>query len=65
MCFISILVSFDIYSGLSAGIYTTNSPEACWYVLNDCEANVVVVENEKQLEKILEVKNAMQTSCFS
>ena len=42
-------------SGLSAGIYTTNGPEACWYVLNDCKANIVIVENEKQLNKILQV----------
>ena len=42
-------------SGLSAGIYTTNSAEACFHVLSDCEANVVVVENQTQLDKILEV----------
>ena len=49
------LILFLMSSGLSAGIYATNGPEACWYVLNDCEANVVVVENEKQLNKILQV----------
>lgn len=43
------------FRGLAAGIYTTNSPEACYYVAHDCEANVLVVENEKQLEKILQV----------
>ena len=41
--------------GLSAGIYTTNSAEACFHVLSDCEANVAVVENQIQLDKILEV----------
>ncbi|XP_053337634.1 long-chain-fatty-acid--CoA ligase ACSBG2-like isoform X1 [Clarias gariepinus] len=45
--------------GLAAGIYTTNSPEACYYVAHDCEANVLVVENEKQLEKILQVKDQL------
>ncbi|XP_028270315.1 long-chain-fatty-acid--CoA ligase ACSBG2-like isoform X2 [Parambassis ranga] len=43
--------------GLAVGIYTTNSPEACQYVAANCEANVLVVENHKQLEKILQVKD--------
>lgn len=42
--------------GLAAGIYTTNSPEACQYVAESCEANVLVVENQKQLDKILQVR---------
>nr|XP_006627278.1 PREDICTED: long-chain-fatty-acid--CoA ligase ACSBG2-like isoform X1 [Lepisosteus oculatus]XP_015195068.1 PREDICTED: long-chain-fatty-acid--CoA ligase ACSBG2-like isoform X1 [Lepisosteus oculatus]XP_015195074.1 PREDICTED: long-chain-fatty-acid--CoA ligase ACSBG2-like isoform X1 [Lepisosteus oculatus]XP_015195078.1 PREDICTED: long-chain-fatty-acid--CoA ligase ACSBG2-like isoform X1 [Lepisosteus oculatus] len=45
--------------GLAAGIYTTNSPEACQYVAHNCEANVLVVENRKQLEKILKVKDQL------
>ncbi|KAJ3603489.1 hypothetical protein NHX12_028234 [Muraenolepis orangiensis] len=45
--------------GLSAGIYTTNSPEACQYVAANCEANVLVVENHKQLVKILQVKDQL------
>ena len=40
-------------------MYVTNVPEACWYVLNDCEANVVIVENQKQLDKILQVSIGM------
>ncbi|XP_030594325.1 long-chain-fatty-acid--CoA ligase ACSBG2-like isoform X2 [Archocentrus centrarchus] len=43
--------------GLAAGIYTTNSPEACQYVAANCEANILVVENQKQLDKILQVKD--------
>lgn len=43
--------------GLGTGIYTTNSPEACQYVAASCEANILVVENHKQLEKILQVKD--------
>lgn len=43
------------HRGLATGIYTTNSPEACQYVAANCEANVLVVENQKQLEKILQV----------
>ena len=41
--------------GLPAGIYTTNNPEACRYVAHDCKANILVVENQKQLDKILQV----------
>ena len=43
------------FRGLAVGIYTTNSPEACQFVVDDCKANVVVVENQKQLDKILKV----------
>ena len=37
------------------GIYATNSPEACQYVAENCKANVLVVENNAQLQKILQV----------
>ena len=42
-------------SGLPAGIYATNNPEACQFVAHDCKANILVVENQKQLDKILQV----------
>ncbi|XP_014675418.1 PREDICTED: long-chain-fatty-acid--CoA ligase ACSBG2-like isoform X2 [Priapulus caudatus] len=45
--------------GLAAGIYTTNSPDACQYVANDCKANVIVVENDQQLQKILSVRDQL------
>uniref|UniRef100_A0A673M3F8 long-chain-fatty-acid--CoA ligase n=1 Tax=Sinocyclocheilus rhinocerous TaxID=307959 RepID=A0A673M3F8_9TELE len=45
--------------GLATGIYTTNSPEACQYVAHNCEANVLVVENNKQLVKILQVRDQL------
>ncbi|XP_077330376.1 long-chain-fatty-acid--CoA ligase ACSBG1 isoform X2 [Lithobates pipiens] len=41
--------------GIATGIYATNSPEACYYVASDCRANIIVVENQKQLEKILQI----------
>ncbi|XP_075960855.1 long-chain-fatty-acid--CoA ligase ACSBG2-like [Anarhichas minor] len=43
--------------GLATGIYTTNSPEACQYVAASSEVNILVVENQKQLDKILQVKD--------
>lgn len=46
-----------IYAGgIVAGIYTTNSPEACRYCAERSRANVILVEDEKQLSKILQVK---------
>jgi len=46
---------FILIRGLSTGMYTTNSPEACYYVLRDSKAAVVVVEN-KYLKRIFEVQ---------
>ncbi|XP_061322785.1 long-chain-fatty-acid--CoA ligase ACSBG2 isoform X3 [Pezoporus flaviventris] len=45
--------------GFAVGIYATNSPEACCYVAENCNANVVVVENHKQLQKILEIQHKL------
>ncbi|XP_053514837.1 long-chain-fatty-acid--CoA ligase ACSBG1 isoform X2 [Artibeus jamaicensis] len=41
--------------GIVTGIYTTSSPEACQYIALDCHANVIVVDTQKQLEKILKI----------
>ncbi|XP_028301449.1 long-chain-fatty-acid--CoA ligase ACSBG2 isoform X2 [Gouania willdenowi] len=45
--------------GLAVGIYTTNSPDACQYVADNCKANIIVVENHKQLQKILQVEDKL------
>jgi len=37
--------------GIPAGIYTSNLAEACHYITNHSKAEVVVVEDNKQLEK--------------
>ena len=44
---------------MSTGIYATNSPEACEYVLSDCQANIIVVENHQQLIKILKIWDSL------
>lgn len=44
-----------LYRGIVTGIYTTSSPEACQYIAQDSHANVIVVDSQKQLEKILKV----------
>ena len=46
--------------GFAAGIYTTNNPEQCQYIANHCKARVIVVEGQKQLDKILEVRSSLK-----
>ncbi|KAM6149572.1 long-chain-fatty-acid--CoA ligase ACSBG1 [Erethizon dorsatum] len=41
--------------GIVTGIYTTSSPEACQYIAHDSHANIIVVDTQKQLEKILKI----------
>jgi long-chain-fatty-acid--CoA ligase ACSBG len=38
-------------SCIAAGIYTTNSPEACQYISEHSQAEVIVLEDNKQLKK--------------
>ncbi|XP_034036051.1 long-chain-fatty-acid--CoA ligase ACSBG2 isoform X2 [Thalassophryne amazonica] len=45
--------------GFAVGIYTTNSPEACQYVAENCKASVIVVENHKQLQKVLQIEDKL------
>ena len=40
---------------LPVGIYTTNTPDACHYISDHSEAEVVVAENQAQLEKYLSI----------
>ena len=49
------ILTCNYFRGLAVGIYTTNSPEACHFVAENCEANVIIVENKNQLQKILKV----------
>ena len=46
---------FTIIRGVSTGIHATNSSEVCQYILKDCKACIVVVENSKLLDTIVEV----------
>lgn len=39
--------------GVSVGMYPTSSPEICEFILNHSEVDVLVVEDCKQLEKII------------
>lgn len=49
-----------IYAGgFAAGMYTTNLVDACFHCLETSKANIAVVEDSKQLEKILSVKSRL------
>ena len=44
---------------MAVGIYTTNNTEACQYISEHSEAEVIVVENAKQLEKFLDISHQL------
>ncbi|XP_076977090.1 long-chain-fatty-acid--CoA ligase ACSBG2-like isoform X2 [Tamandua tetradactyla] len=44
--------------GLCVGIYATNSAEACQYIITHAEVNILLVENDQQLQKILSIPKA-------
>ena len=41
---------------VSAGIYPTDAPSQVEYLINDCGAKVVFVEDDEQLDKVLQVR---------
>lgn len=45
--------------GMSTGIYTTNSPEACLHCAKLSNANIIVVEDEKQYDKIDQIRDQL------
>lgn len=36
-------------------MYTTNKPDVCRFIAEDSKADIIVVEDDKQLQKILSV----------
>jgi long-chain acyl-CoA synthetase len=56
-------VIFDVGAmaagAVPAGIYATSSPVECAYILNHCEAAVLLVENAAQWEKIASVRDQL------
>ena len=43
------------------GLYPTNSSEANKFIINDCECNILVVDDEKSLEKMYSLRNELPT----
>nr|XP_012803447.2 long-chain-fatty-acid--CoA ligase ACSBG2 [Jaculus jaculus] len=41
--------------GLCVGIYATNSAEACQYVITNAKVDILLVDNDQQLQKILSI----------
>ncbi|VAW42077.1 Long-chain-fatty-acid--CoA ligase, partial [hydrothermal vent metagenome] len=58
-------VIFDLASmmvgGAPAGIYTTNSPHECKYVVENSESSVILVENQNQWDKMNQVRDDIPT----
>ncbi|MGC9325015.1 MAG: AMP-dependent synthetase/ligase [Desulfomonilia bacterium] len=44
---------------ISVGIYPTNSPEQAWYILEHSQSRLVVVKDQEQVDKVLEVKDRL------
>lgn len=42
--------------GISVGIYQESLPDQIVYYLNDCQARIVVVEDQEQVDKLLEIE---------
>jgi long-subunit acyl-CoA synthetase (AMP-forming) len=55
----NMTVKLVSYRGLGTGIYTTNSPEACFYVAQSASCNIIVVDTDSQLQKILQVRHRL------
>ena len=41
--------------GIICGIYTTNNADICKFIMNDCNCQFMVVENDEQLKKIISI----------
>lgn len=58
-------VIFDVAAmaigAVPAGIYTTNSPAECKYIINHSAAPIILLEDEGQWNKIAEVKGELPT----
>ena len=56
--FISALAT--VFCGsVVAGIYPTNSEDMTQYIANHCEANILVVEDDIQLKKVLNIRHQL------
>lgn len=47
-----------------AGIYPTSSAEQCAYIINHCRATCVIVEDQKQLDKLIAIKSQLESIKF-
>jgi long-chain acyl-CoA synthetase len=47
--------------GVSSGIYPTDSPSQCEYLINDSSTKVIFVEDDEQLDKALQIRERCPT----
>jgi long-chain acyl-CoA synthetase len=45
--------------GVGVGLYPTSSAEQCQYIINHCDAEIVLVDTPARLEKILSIRRAL------
>lgn len=45
--------------GLASGIYPTNGPEACQYILEQSKCSILVVEDQRQLDKVWALRESL------
>ncbi|WLD93268.1 AMP-binding protein [Alkalihalobacillus sp. AL-G] len=46
--------------GISVGIYQESLPNEISYILNNCDASIVVVEDQEQVDKLLEIREEIK-----
>ena len=61
--YVCMYVCMYVYRGRPTGIYTANNPEACHFLANSSQANIIVVEDAKQRDKVLQGKVAVTEVC--
>lgn len=49
-------VAVQAIGGISVGLYQDSLPKEIAYVLNHCDAKIVVVEDQEQVDKLLEIE---------
>ena len=45
--------------GIAVGVYQESLPKQIIYYLNDCKARIVIVEDQEQVDKLLEIENEL------
>ena len=48
-----------LMGAVTVGIYTTNAPDACYYVLHHSESEICVCQGGKQAEKIYSIRDKL------
>jgi long-chain acyl-CoA synthetase len=52
-----------LIGGAAAGVYATNSPHECKYIIEHADSSVILLENDEQWQKIREIRE--DTTCLN